>query len=531
MDCGCRTPSKEKPSPSLPRSPMPYPFGGPHQYPPHLLPDFSHMPWPPPGMLGAQERYTQTLLAAIRLKASAHALSMSPPAVTPPAALPELPPCDVAPWLLDSPPPPPPVETTPKRPRRDLPSAPSLFPWMSPRSLASLRQGNTVQTTHHVPSDSSASPAYMQASSPSSPHQRLASLHAHGGPFPGPDARHNHSQSRSNQKSRHPSSSKPSTSQSGHSSSGNESTPEKMKNKPHIKKPLNAFMIYMKEMRSQVVAECTLKESAAINQILGRKWHSLSREEQAKYYDMARKQRELHMQMYPNWSAKESYAAKQVAKQKKKKKEARPHYLHPHHAPMAHHVPQQPPEPMMISHQTPASASQMIETKTARAGLWHALSKAEQAGYYEKAKVERQRHMLKYPGWSARDNYAHSGRRMGGRGQKKGATRNARIPRTLSEECNNMKKCRARFGLDQQAQWCKPCSPAQSLSTPPASSPLNVAHLTPPPPVRLMTAASSTNMAAPMKINMSGAESMPPPPSCVYTGGGQPGSPRTYVNL
>lgn len=43
------------------------------------------------------------------------------------------------------------------------------------------------------------------------------------------------------------------------------------KKKPHIKKPLNAFMLYMKEMRAKVVAECTLKESAAINQILGRK--------------------------------------------------------------------------------------------------------------------------------------------------------------------------------------------------------------------------------------------------------------------
>lgn len=41
--------------------------------------------------------------------------------------------------------------------------------------------------------------------------------------------------------------------------------------RPHIKKPLNAFMLYMKEMRANVVAECTLKESAAINQILGRR--------------------------------------------------------------------------------------------------------------------------------------------------------------------------------------------------------------------------------------------------------------------
>lgn len=44
--------------------------------------------------------------------------------------------------------------------------------------------------------------------------------------------------------------------------------------KPHVKKPLNAFMLYMKEMRAKVVAECTLKESAAINQILGRKVRS-----------------------------------------------------------------------------------------------------------------------------------------------------------------------------------------------------------------------------------------------------------------
>ena len=45
----------------------------------------------------------------------------------------------------------------------------------------------------------------------------------------------------------------------------------KKKDVNHIKKPLNAFMLYMKEMRPVVQAECTLKESAAINQILGRR--------------------------------------------------------------------------------------------------------------------------------------------------------------------------------------------------------------------------------------------------------------------
>ncbi|XP_039630145.1 transcription factor 7 isoform X3 [Polypterus senegalus] len=82
---------------------------------------------------------------------------------------------------------------------------------------------------------------------------------------------------------------------------------EKEPKKPVIKKPLNAFMLYMKEMRAKVIAECTLKESAAINQILGRRWHALSREEQAKYYELARKERQLHMQLYPSWSARDNY--------------------------------------------------------------------------------------------------------------------------------------------------------------------------------------------------------------------------------
>ncbi|CAH1794791.1 unnamed protein product [Owenia fusiformis] len=121
------------------------------------------------------------------------------------------------------------------------------------------------------------------------------------------------------------------------------------KKKNHIKKPLNAFMLYMKEQRAQVIAECTLKESAAINQILGRKWHALDRSEQAKYYEMARKEKELHMQLYPGWSARDNYASH--AKKKKRKR------------------------------------SSMEENK----------------------------------------------------------------------DCLNPKKCRARFGLDQQSQWCKPC--------------------------------------------------------------------------
>nr|ANS60442.1 TCF/LEF [Platynereis dumerilii] len=97
------------------------------------------------------------------------------------------------------------------------------------------------------------------------------------------------------------------------------SHPDVAPKRPHVKKPLNAFMLFMKEMRAQVAAECTLKESAAINQILGRRWHALDRSEQAKYYEMARKEKELHMQLYPGWSARDNYAAN--SKKKKRKRE------------------------------------------------------------------------------------------------------------------------------------------------------------------------------------------------------------------
>ncbi|KAF5897338.1 transcription factor 7 isoform X8, partial [Clarias magur] len=96
-----------------------------------------------------------------------------------------------------------------------------------------------------------------------------------------------------------------------------ESKREREPKKPVIKKPLNAFMLYMKEMRAKVIAECTLKESAAINQILGRRWHALTREEQAKYYELARKERQLHMQLYPSWSARDNYGKKKRRKRDK----------------------------------------------------------------------------------------------------------------------------------------------------------------------------------------------------------------------
>ena len=44
----------------------------------------------------------------------------------------------------------------------------------------------------------------------------------------------------------------------------------------------------------------------------------MSKDEQAKYYDMARRERQHHMQMYPGWNARDNYG---MMKKKKRKKE------------------------------------------------------------------------------------------------------------------------------------------------------------------------------------------------------------------
>lgn len=59
--------------------------------------------------------------------------------------------------------------------------------------------------------------------------------------------------------------------------------------------------------------------------------------------------------------------------------------------------------------------------------------------------MERQRHMQLYPHWNARDNYRY------------GAKKKKRKRDKSDDPAASMKKCRARYGLDQQNLWCKPC--------------------------------------------------------------------------
>ncbi|XP_071334099.1 transcription factor 7-like 1-B isoform X2 [Trachinotus anak] len=80
--------------------------------------------------------------------------------------------------------------------------------------------------------------------------------------------------------------------------------------RPYIKKPPNAFMIFRDEQRPKVTAELNDNNSATPNTILGQRWKSLSKEEQAKYYEQAEKERRLHAQRHPDWSCSQNYGKK-----------------------------------------------------------------------------------------------------------------------------------------------------------------------------------------------------------------------------
>ncbi|XP_071360663.1 protein pop-1-like isoform X2 [Trachinotus anak] len=79
---------------------------------------------------------------------------------------------------------------------------------------------------------------------------------------------------------------------------------------PYIKKPPNAFMLFRKEQSPNVIAGLNITDSALVNTVLGMRWKALSKEEQAKYYEQANREKQLHAQQFPNWSCSNNYGKK-----------------------------------------------------------------------------------------------------------------------------------------------------------------------------------------------------------------------------
>ncbi|XP_075895098.1 transcription factor 7-like 1-B isoform X2 [Nelusetta ayraudi] len=89
--------------------------------------------------------------------------------------------------------------------------------------------------------------------------------------------------------------------------------------RPYVKKPLNAFMIFRKEQRPIIMKETNIRDSASVNAIVGKKWKSLTKEEQTSYFVEAEKERILHALHHPGWSFKHNYGKRKSKSRKNRK--------------------------------------------------------------------------------------------------------------------------------------------------------------------------------------------------------------------
>ncbi|XP_077573526.1 transcription factor 7-like 1-A [Stigmatopora nigra] len=82
----------------------------------------------------------------------------------------------------------------------------------------------------------------------------------------------------------------------------------------YIKKPPNAFMVYMSKQRPLVKAKHAEKDSASINRILGQMWKELTTEGQEQYFAESERLSTMHSIKYPGWSCRNNYGKKKKRK-------------------------------------------------------------------------------------------------------------------------------------------------------------------------------------------------------------------------